>query len=44
LDRIETPGITDPVLQVIDQSNGEVVYTLRIKGDSVTPPVFRPGN
>jgi hypothetical protein len=43
LNRIETPGVTDPVLQVIDQSNGEVVYTLRIKGDSFTPPVFKAG-
>ena len=43
LPRIETPGVIDPVLQVIDQSNGKVVYTLRIKGSPFTPPVFKPG-
>jgi alkaline phosphatase D len=44
LPKIETPGVNDPVLQVIDQSNDEVVYTLRIKGTSFIPRVFRPGN
>jgi hypothetical protein len=31
------------VVQVIDESNGEVVYTLRIQGDSFRPKVFRSG-
>ncbi len=33
----------DPVVQVVDESNGEVVYTLRIKGDRFRPKVFRMG-
>ncbi len=43
LETIETPGVADPVVQVIDQSNNEVVYTLRIPGTRFTPRVFRPG-
>ena len=30
-------------MQVQDESNGEVVYTLRINGDSFTPLVREPG-
>jgi hypothetical protein len=42
LDRIMTQAIGDPVVQV--QTNaGEVVYTLRIKGQSFTPFVREPG-
>lgn len=33
----------DPVVQVISEANGEVVYTLRIKGQSFRPKVFAPG-
>ena len=33
----------DPVVQVIDQQNGEVVYTLRIRGTSFQPWVFKDG-
>ena len=43
LDRIETPGFRDPVVQVQEETTGEVVYTLRIKGDSFTPLVRKPG-
>ncbi len=43
LPKVGAPGIADPVLQVIDTSNGEVVYTLRIKGSSFAPPVFKAG-
>lgn len=42
LGRIDT-GLTDPVLQVIDQGSGEIVYTLRIKGSSFEPKVFHAG-
>lgn len=34
---------TDPVVQVIDESTNEVVYTLRIKGNTFTPKVFKKG-
>jgi hypothetical protein len=36
-------GQTDPVVQVIDEQNGEVVYTIRIKGTRFRPKVFREG-
>ena len=42
LDPVESPE-PDPVVQVMDQSNGEIVYTLRVKGRTFTPRVFRPG-
>jgi len=35
--------MVDPVVQVIDQSNGEIVYTLRIKGTRFRPRVFARG-
>ncbi len=40
---IEISGMADPVVQVIDQSNGEIVYTLRIKGTTFRPKVFKEG-
>lgn len=43
LDAINTPEVHDPVVQVQDESNGEVVYTLRIQGTSFTPKVRKPG-
>jgi phosphodiesterase/alkaline phosphatase D-like protein len=43
LDAIESPGEDDPVVHVIDESNKETVYTLRIKGRSFVPRVFRAG-
>ena len=36
-------GATDPVVQVVDESKGEIVYTLRIKGSSFRPKVFAEG-
>jgi hypothetical protein len=33
----------DPVVQVVDEANGEVVYTLRINGRAFSPKVFREG-
>ena len=32
------------MVQVIDESNGEIVYTLRIQGSEFTPTVRKPGN
>lgn len=43
LEPVETPGFRDPVVQVQNESNGEVVYTLRINGHSFTPTVREPG-
>lgn len=41
LPTIEVEGMTNPVVQVIDESNGEIVYTLRINGTSFKPKVFK---
>lgn len=43
LPTIEVSGMTDPVVQVIDESNDEIVYTLRINGTSFRPKVFKTG-
>ncbi|MCY4596116.1 MAG: alkaline phosphatase D family protein [Bryobacterales bacterium] len=41
---IDAEGATDPVVQVIDESNGEIVFTFRIQGSAFTPTVRRPGS
>jgi hypothetical protein len=41
LPTIEVEGMTNPVVQLIDESNGEIVYTLRINGTSFRPKVFK---
>lgn len=43
LDRIETNGFQNPVIQVREETNDDVIYTLRILGDSFIPLVRRPG-
>ena len=43
LPAVKVRGMSDPVLQVIDEADGEIVYTLRIKGTSFRPKVFRDG-
>lgn len=43
LPRLLVRGLDDPVVQVIDEQVGEVVYTLRIRGATFQPHVFRPG-
>lgn len=43
LPTLKVSGMTDPVVQVIDQADGEILYTLRIKGNSFRPTVFREG-
>jgi alkaline phosphatase D len=40
---IKVNGMNDPVVQVIDEQNNEIVYTLRINGTSFRPKVFRAG-
>ena len=37
---INVEGMRDPVVQLIDESAGEVLYTLRIAGNSFRPKVF----
>jgi hypothetical protein len=36
-------GVSDPVVQVIRESDGEILYTQRIQGRSFHPRVFGPG-
>ena len=43
LPAIKVQGMTDPVVQIINEATGETVYTLRIKGTSFTPKVFKAG-
>lgn len=43
LPTIQVTGMADPVVQVIDEADGETVYTLRIKGKAFRPGVFREG-
>ena len=43
LPTIETRGLVDPVIQVLVESTGEVVYTVRMKGDEINAKVFELG-
>jgi len=43
LEKIETPGKRDQVVQVRKEPDGDVVYTVRISGDTFTPLVREPG-
>jgi len=43
LPELQFSGVTDPVVQVIQESNGEILYTQRIQGDRFQPRVFGPG-
>lgn len=42
LARIDTPELPDPVVQVRDEGDGEIVHTLRVRGTSFTPKVRKP--
>jgi len=41
---IEVKNMTDPVIQVIDESSGEIVYSIRINGTRFQPKVFEKGS
>jgi hypothetical protein len=43
LPTINVKGTRNPVVQVVDESNNEIVYTVRINGSSYTPKVFGKG-
>lgn len=43
LPEIMVSGMTDPVVQVVDETSNEIVYTLRIQGTHFKPPVFDTG-
>jgi len=40
LPRIAVEGLEDPVIQVIREDTGEIVYTLRILGQTIQPRVY----
>ena len=44
LPTVKVTGQTNPVVQVVDEADGQIVYTLRIKGDTFRPKVFRKGS
>ena len=44
LPTLKVSGAADPVVQVRDDETGEVVYTLRIKGETWRPKVFKEGD
>jgi len=41
LPTLKVSGMTDPVVQVIDEETGEVAYTLRIRGSRFRPMAFK---
>ncbi len=44
LPTLKIAGVTDPVIQIIDESNDETLYTLRINGNTFQPKVFTLGS
>jgi hypothetical protein len=36
-------GGTDPVVQIVQEDGGEILYTLRVAGNRFQPPVYAPG-
>jgi hypothetical protein len=43
LPRLEIQGASDPLVEVIDERSGELVYCLRLSGNSWQPHVFAAG-
>jgi len=43
LPELQVHGMSDPVVEVFDESNGQLLYALRIKGTTWRPKVFHPG-
>lgn len=43
LPTVQVTGLENPVVQVIEESTGDIVYTLRISGTHFAPMVFGPG-
>jgi len=43
LPTLKVSGMDDPVVQVIDERDGQIVYTLRIQGREFRAPVFAEG-
>jgi hypothetical protein len=43
LPTLAVKGMTDPVVKIRDEADGELVYALRIRGSEFRPKVFREG-
>ena len=43
LPTLQITGMNDAIVQIVEETTGEVVYTLRVKGNAVRPKVFAPG-
>jgi hypothetical protein len=43
LPELDFGPVADPVVQVVEERTGEVLYTLRVRGPRFQPPVFAPG-
>ena len=43
LPTLELTGITNPVVQIVEEATGQIVYTLRISESTFRPKVFSPG-
>ncbi len=43
LPTLEVDGLTNPVVQVVNDADNETLYTLRIRGNTFRPKVFKPG-
>jgi alkaline phosphatase D len=41
---VDVAGMSDPVVEVIDEEVAKTIYALRIRGDSFRPKVFREGS
>jgi alkaline phosphatase D len=44
LPTLQFRGMTNPVVQIVDERNGEIVYTVRAKGATFKPKVFAAGS
>lgn len=43
LPEVVVRGATDPVVEVVSERDGELVYALRVRGTRFTPPVYAAG-
>lgn len=43
LPRLSVSGATDPMVQVVAEAADDIVYTLRVQGQSFRPPVYAEG-
>jgi alkaline phosphatase D len=44
LPTLNISGVTNPVVQIVDEASGDIVYTVRIAGQRWRPHVFAPGH